>query len=83
MNAVGRIKAKVLLSANLRAILEGKPEVITVEIDQPMSIKELLVQIDINPLVVVMALVNGTKRSKDFRIEHDAEITLLGPVAGG
>jgi molybdopterin converting factor small subunit len=83
MKTSGKVKVRIHLSGSLKAILEDKSEELVVEFDRSLSIKDLLLKIEIPPLVVVKAVVNGRPKSKDFRIEDDAEIILIGPVAGG
>jgi molybdopterin converting factor small subunit len=83
MKPASKVKARIHLSGSLRAIFEDKSEEIVVEFDRSISIKDLLLKIEISPLVVVKTVVNGRAKSKDFRIEDDAEIALIGPVAGG
>ena len=83
MKTASKMKVRIHLSGSLRAILEDKSEEIVVEFDRSLSIKDLLLKIEIPPLMVVKAVMNGRPISKDFRIEDDAEIALIGPMAGG
>jgi sulfur carrier protein ThiS len=80
---MSKLKLKVILSPNLKAILADKPTEMIVEIHEPLSIKELLFRIGINPRVVLMVVVNGTVKNKNYQIEEDGKILLFGPLAGG
>jgi hypothetical protein len=77
------MKAKIILTASLRAVLEEKPEVVEHEINQPMSIRRLLIETGINPLIVMKVFVDGIQRSKEDLLDRDVEIVLMGPVSGG
>jgi len=77
------MKAKIILTASLRAVLEEKPEVVEREINQPMSIRRLLIETGINPLIVMKVFVDGIQRSKEDLLDRDVEIVLMGPVSGG
>ncbi|MFO7737388.1 MAG: hypothetical protein R6V46_02845 [Desulfatiglandaceae bacterium] len=77
------MKAKIILTASLRAVLEKKPEVVEHEINQPMSIRRLLIETGINPLIVMKVFVDGIQRSKEDLLDRDVEIVLMGPVSGG
>jgi hypothetical protein len=77
------MKDKITLTASLRAVLEDKPEVLVREIDQPVSIRQLLIETGINPMVVMKIFVDGVQGSKEYPIDKDVEIVLMGPVSGG
>ena len=77
------MKAKIILTASLRAVLEERPEVVEREINQPMSIRRLLIETGINPLIVMKVFVDGIQRSKEDLLDRDFEIVLMGPVSGG
>lgn len=51
--------------------------------DGPASLREILVQAGINPLLVVLITVDGKRGEKDQVIDHDARINVVGPMAGG
>ena len=71
------------LSGGLRAILPHLPEEIAIDVEEPVSLREILVQAGINPLLVVLITVDGKRGEKDQVIDHDARIGLVGPMAGG
>ena len=71
------------LSGGLRAVLAHLHEEMTIHMDGPTSLREILVRAGINPLLVMAVTVDGERRDKDHVIDHDAEIGLIGPVAGG
>jgi hypothetical protein len=49
----------------------------------PASLREILVEAWINPLLVMLITVDGERREKNRVIDHDARIGLVGPMAGG
>jgi hypothetical protein len=49
----------------------------------PASLRQILVEAGINPLLVMLITVDGERGEKDQVIDHDARIGLVGPVAGG
>jgi hypothetical protein len=77
------MQAKIILTASLRALLEDKPEMVVSEINQPVSIRQLLIETGINPMIVMKIFVDGVQRNKEDHIDKDAEIVLMGPVSGG
>jgi hypothetical protein len=77
------MQAKIILTASLRAVLEDKPEMVVREINEPVSIQQLLIETGINPMIVMKIFVDGIQRNKEDHIDKDAEIVLMGPVSGG
>ena len=77
------MKAKVILTGSLQSILEDRPKEVMLEVDQPVSIRQLLIQMGINPRIVMKVFVDGIQREKGDQIDKEAEIILMGPVAGG
>jgi hypothetical protein len=71
------------LSGGLRAVLAHLPEEMTIRKEGPASLREILVEAGINPLLVMLITVDGERREKDQVIDHDARIGLVGPMAGG
>jgi hypothetical protein len=71
------------LSGGLRAVLAHLPEEMTIGMEGQASLREILVEAGINPLLVMLITVEGERREKDQVIDHDARIELVGPMAGG
>ena len=71
------------LSGGLRAILNDLPGKMTVELKGPQPVKAILEKAGINPLLVMLVTVDGIRKEKDQVIDHDAEIVVVGPMAGG
>lgn len=78
-----KLKLKLHLSGGLRAILNHLPPEIKMEIEGPIPLRDVLVRAGINPLLIMMLTVDGSPGEKDRIIDRDAEIELIGPVAGG
>lgn len=77
------MKAKIILTGSLQTLLEDRPEEEVIELHQPVSIRQLLIESGINPRVVMKVFVDGMQREKEDQIDHDSEIVLMGPVSGG
>ncbi|KKM11674.1 hypothetical protein SY88_08145 [Clostridiales bacterium PH28_bin88] len=57
---------------------------ITVRLDRPLTVKEILVEkLGINPDVLMAVLVDGRYRSRDYVLAGGEEITLVPPLGGG
>lgn len=74
---------QVNITHNLRCLQTGLPETAEVTSDSPLSIAQITGQLGVNPLLIVVAVVEGKARSLDYIVEKDAAINLIGPVAGG
>jgi hypothetical protein len=71
------------LSGGLRAVLEQLPEQVKLEVEGPASVRDILIQAGINPVLVMVVTVDGDRGDKEQIIDHDAAIGLIGPMAGG
>lgn len=71
------------LSGGLRAVLGHLPGKMTIHMEEPATLRHILAIAGINPLIVMQVAVGGKRGDKDQVIDHDAEITLMGPMAGG
>lgn len=78
------MKVKIYLSGHLKALFPDQPKEIVLDVEKPISVDDLACQLGITPWIVMSAIINGQSRSKDYLIEEEnAEITLIGPMAGG
>lgn len=78
------MKVTIRLSGSMRAIYPNLDEEIVLEISEPMSIKNLLIHIGINPLVAPLVSVDQKLKNMDYVIkEEENVITVIGPLAGG
>lgn len=68
---------------NLRAVLTHLPALIELDLPGPTSVREVLVQAGINPLLVVAVIKNGRPIPKDSLLEEEADLGLAGPLSGG
>lgn len=71
------------IAGTIRGIVDHLPRQAVVETTAPPTIRQLAADIGIPPILVVLAFVNGRKRGLDEPLIEDAEIYLMGPVAGG
>lgn len=77
------MRLNLRLSGGLRAILNHLPPEMTMEIEGPAVVRDVIIRAGINPLLIMMLTVDGSPGDKDLIIDRDAEIELIGPVAGG
>ena len=77
------MRLTLYLSGGLRAVLSHLPEEITLHREGPASLEEVLVQAGISPFLVMLVTVDGQRVDKDEVVDQDAEIGLIGPMAGG
>ena len=78
------MKVTIRLSGSVRAIYPNLNEEIVLEISEPMSIKRLLLQIGINPLVAPLIAVDEKLANTNYIInEEENVINVMGPLAGG
>lgn len=77
------MRIAVKISNSLCQIVEGLPGELIVEKSEPLTVGQLAVDLNIPPVLIVVALVDGIKCPLDFRLTTNAEIDLIGPIAGG
>ena len=77
------MKINVQISGTLRGIIDGLPREVTIEKTAPLTIGQLAADLGIPPILIVIAFVGGVKRDLNHQLNDDAEIYLMGPVAGG
>jgi molybdopterin converting factor small subunit len=61
----------------------GQEERFDFPADKPLTIRQMLDILGVNPLLIMMANVNGVKRSKDYTITAGDEVLLFSPPSGG
>ena len=71
------------LSGGLRAILTGFSSEVSLDMEGPVPVRDVLIRAGINPLLVMMVTVDGKRVAKTHSLVRDAEIGLVGPMAGG
>ncbi len=71
------------LSGGLRAVQAELPEIIELELPGPAPVREVLARAGVNPLLVMMVILNGEKLDKDQLVEQGGEMVVVGPAAGG
>lgn len=74
---------KVNIANNLRVLQPELPQYITVQSAKPLTVNEIAIRTGIHPLLLVGGIVDQAIHPVDQPIMTDAEIVLIGPVAGG
>lgn len=71
------------IAETIRGIVGGLPRRMSMEIASSGAIRELAADIGVPPILVVLAFVNDRRRRLDEPLTEDADIYLMGPIAGG
>lgn len=74
---------KVNIANNLRALLPGLSQHLTVESTRSLNIYEIATKAGVPHILVVGGIIEGRLHPLDQLVEKETEILLLGPVAGG
>lgn len=74
---------KIHIAGTIRGIVDHLPPETVVETASPATVRELAAGIGVPPILVVLAFVNGRKHGLDEPLTEDADVYLMGPVAGG
>lgn len=61
----------------------GEPGDFTVDVDGPLSLRELLVAIGLQPELAVGGLLDGRRLTRDDVIDGEGELVVLSPISGG
>lgn len=77
------MRVTLQLSGGLRAILTDLSPEVTIDMEEPASVRDVLIQAGINPLLVMAVTVDGKRVEKTQVLVRDADIRLVGPMAGG
>ncbi|HSL94218.1 MAG TPA: MoaD/ThiS family protein [Bacillota bacterium] len=52
-------------------------------VEGPLTIRQMLNVLGVDPLLIMMANVNGVKRPKDYTLSAGDEVLLFSPPSGG
>lgn len=77
------MKYTINLANNLVMLFPDLPRKVSLRSASALTIEEIAVKVGVSPLLLVGGLIHSTLCQPDHRVEEDAEIVLLGPVAGG
>jgi hypothetical protein len=77
------MKYQVSLANNLRVLQPDLPIESIVESPAPLTINEIAAKVGVHSLLMVAGIIGGALYPLDEPVRKDAEIVLLGPVAGG
>lgn len=80
---VGSLEYKVNIANNLRALQPELPKQILVQSSTPLTINEIATKTGVYSLLLVGGVVDKAIYPLDQPIKINAEILLIGPVAGG
>lgn len=78
------MRIKLKLEGSLKYIYKDKCKELVMEIEEAISVRDVLRRFKINPLVVQFVLIDGVFRSKDHVVSgENVEISVIGPISGG
>ena len=61
----------------------GKEERFDFPVDEPVTVRQMLGALGVNPLLIMMVNINGVKRPKDHPLNDGDEVLLFSPPSGG
>lgn len=73
----------ISLANNIRTLQPELVERTAIQSAEPLTPREIATRVGIHPLLLSAGVINGESHSLDRPVEVDAEIILLGPIAGG
>lgn len=73
----------ICLANNIRTLQPDLAEKTVIEAAEPLTPREIASRVGIHPLLLAAAIINGEVHPLDRPVEVDAEIILMGPIAGG
>ncbi len=74
---------RVTLHGNLRRYIRNKQEKIGLETDVPVSLRDLLQQLEIPEEEVFTVSINGNLAQETQQIVPGDDVDIFGPIAGG
>jgi molybdopterin converting factor small subunit len=74
---------KVSVRGHAVKYFPGEQERFDFQADEPLTILDMLKALDVEPLLVMMANVNGQKQPKTATIKPGDEVLLFSPPSGG
>ncbi len=78
------MKITIKATGTMRRLFASGKDGVTVEIDSPKTVREILVEeLGIDPGIVMAVIVNGQYRKRDYTPTDGDEITLVYPLGGG
>lgn len=77
------MKYSIRLTNNIRTLQPELAERTAVDSAEPLTPREIASRVGIHPLLLAAGVINGEAHPLDRPVEVDAEIILLGPIAGG
>ena len=74
---------KVSVRGHAVTYFPGQQERFEFSTDQPLTIVDMLKRLGVDPLLIMMANVNGEKRPKTFVVKPGDDVLLFSPPSGG
>ena len=77
------MKYRINLANNLVMLFPDLSSTVFLRSSSALTIKEIGAKVGVPHLLLVGGLIDSTLLQPDDKVEQDADIVLLGPVAGG
>jgi len=78
------MRLTVNLSGHLKSLYPDLEQVMEIELEQPVTVRDLAIRLGISPWIVMSASIDDQLRDVDFLLQEDqTKVTLIGPMAGG
>ena len=83
VDLTAKLKVTVNISAGFKELYSHLEDRLTIELDQPVTIYNLIGRLGISSKMVLFATINDRIIDKQTLIEQSCEINLISPPAGG
>jgi molybdopterin converting factor small subunit len=77
------MKVKLSFKAELKYLVKGEDGTVVVEIEEPLSLREILESLDVPPDKVVFGTVANQLKKLDYVPRDGETVVLLPPISGG
>lgn len=77
------MRYKINLANNLVTLFPDLPRKVSLQSASALTIQEIAAKVGVPSLLLVGGLIQSSLCQPDHRVEENAEIVLLGPIAGG
>ncbi len=74
---------KVSVRGHAVEYFPGQAERFDFPVNGPLTVRQMLDSLGVNPLLIMVVNVNGVKRPKDHLLSDGDELLLLSPPSGG
>lgn len=78
------VRVTVKSTGTIRKYLPQQKDIITIELEEPISVSELLYnKLELEIGVIMAILIDGKNRKEDYILNGGEEVILVAPLGGG